>query len=163
MTKRRNPRPSTLTRSEALQLLGLDFSATESQIRSAFRAAAKQHHPDVGGDAEMFKRITEAYDVLKGVVQAAPEAAPRPSPTTRPAEPGVEEIRASDLAAALRQVIALAHLHPHRLYHSVRVRIISRTGPYEVDLEDLLFDAGTGRDILSGPAPLPPRSAWDEE
>ena len=163
MKNRPNPRLSTLTRSEALQLLGLDASATESQIRSAFRAAAKQHHPDVGGDAEMFKRITEAHDVLKGAVPPAPEAVPTSRAPARTAEPDVEEVRAPDLQSALRQVIEIAHLHHHRLYKRVRIRIISRTGPYEMFLEDLLFDAGTGRDILSGPAPLPTRSAWDED
>lgn len=31
-----------------------------------YRAAAKIHHPDTGGDAETFRRLTEARDVLQG-------------------------------------------------------------------------------------------------
>lgn len=30
----------------------------------AYRSAVKQHHPDAGGDPEMFRRITEARDLL---------------------------------------------------------------------------------------------------
>lgn len=33
---------------------------------ACYRAAAKLHHPDAGGDPEMFRRITEARDLLAG-------------------------------------------------------------------------------------------------
>ena len=45
-------------------LLGLSRDATPSQIKSAFRHAAKQSHPDAGGDADQFQRLKAAYEVL---------------------------------------------------------------------------------------------------
>lgn len=44
--------------------LGLSSGATDKEIKSAYRALVKQHHPDAGGDAEAFKRVQSAYDRL---------------------------------------------------------------------------------------------------
>jgi hypothetical protein len=51
-------------RTTALKILGLPIAATMSQIKAAYRIKAKQVHPDVGGTAAMFERLTAAYDVL---------------------------------------------------------------------------------------------------
>lgn len=45
-------------------ILGVDKSSSKSEIKKAFRTAAKTHHPDKGGDAEKFKKINEAYETL---------------------------------------------------------------------------------------------------
>ena len=49
-------------------ILGLPKSASEKEIRRAFRGLARKHHPDLNsGDKEAekrFKRINEAYEVL---------------------------------------------------------------------------------------------------
>lgn len=48
--------------------LGVPRTATEEEIRKAFRKLARQHHPDVAKDKrtaeEKFKEINEAYEVL---------------------------------------------------------------------------------------------------
>ncbi len=44
--------------------LGVGKNATESEIKKAYRAKAKQHHPDKGGNEADFKKINEAYEVL---------------------------------------------------------------------------------------------------
>lgn len=44
--------------------LGVSKTATASEIKKAYRHLAQKHHPDKGGDAEQFKQINEAYQVL---------------------------------------------------------------------------------------------------
>lgn len=44
--------------------LGVSKGASAEEIKAAFRKKAHQHHPDKGGDAEKFKEINEAYQVL---------------------------------------------------------------------------------------------------
>ena len=46
-------------------VLGLDRNANAEQIRNAYRNLVKKEHPDKGGDAEKFKQIQKAYDVLR--------------------------------------------------------------------------------------------------
>lgn len=45
--------------------LGVNKTATEAEIKSAFRRLAAKHHPDKGGNEEEFKKILEAYNTLK--------------------------------------------------------------------------------------------------
>jgi len=45
-------------------ILGLETSATPEEIKKAYRKRAMQCHPDKGGDAEEFKRVGEAKQVL---------------------------------------------------------------------------------------------------
>lgn len=46
------------------QILGINKNASAEEIRRAFRELAQKHHPDKGGDAEKFKGVNEAYQVL---------------------------------------------------------------------------------------------------
>jgi molecular chaperone DnaJ len=45
-------------------VLGVGKSATDEEIKKAFRKLAHQYHPDKGGDEKKFKEINEAYQVL---------------------------------------------------------------------------------------------------
>ena len=52
---------------DAFQILGLKKSASEEEIRAAYRKLAKQWHPDINKEPEAeetFKRINQAYDLL---------------------------------------------------------------------------------------------------
>jgi molecular chaperone DnaJ len=46
------------------QILGVEKTASQEDIKKAFRSLSKQHHPDVGGNEETFKEINNAYSVL---------------------------------------------------------------------------------------------------
>jgi hypothetical protein len=57
-------RKGTMSRSEALHVLGLEPGATEEQIRAAHRRLIIQIHPDKGGTSYLAAKINEAKDVL---------------------------------------------------------------------------------------------------
>lgn len=46
------------------ETLGVNHTTTSQDIKNAYRKLASKHHPDKGGDAEEFKKVQKAYDVL---------------------------------------------------------------------------------------------------
>jgi curved DNA-binding protein len=46
------------------QTLGINKSASDEDIKRAYRKMAMRHHPDRGGDQAEFQKIQEAYNVL---------------------------------------------------------------------------------------------------
>ncbi|MFP3870311.1 MAG: DnaJ domain-containing protein [Syntrophobacteria bacterium] len=59
----------------------LTLSELQREIKSAYRRQAMEHHPDRGGDEEMFKKISEAYYELDKWLES-------PSYRTRRGVPG---------------------------------------------------------------------------
>jgi curved DNA-binding protein CbpA len=49
-------------------ILGLSKNATFEEIKAKYKSLAQQHHPDKGGDPELFKEIKNAYEVLSDPV-----------------------------------------------------------------------------------------------
>ena len=54
----------SISRAEALAVLGLAEGATTEEIRSAHRRLIQRVHPDVGGSADLAARINRAKDIL---------------------------------------------------------------------------------------------------
>ena len=46
------------------KVLGLDESATQVEIKAAYRKLSKDHHPDQGGNPKAFMEIKKAYEIL---------------------------------------------------------------------------------------------------
>eukprot|EP00752_Nemacystus_decipiens_P016430 g14687.t1 len=61
---RRGGPPADVDTTELYQILGIEKDATENDIKKAYRKLALKNHPDKGGDPEVFKEITMAYEVL---------------------------------------------------------------------------------------------------
>src|SRR5215470_19376889 len=57
-----------MTEKDLYAALGVSRTATEAEIKKAYRKLARKHHPDVNPGnkeaEERFKAISEAYDVL---------------------------------------------------------------------------------------------------
>jgi DnaJ-class molecular chaperone len=60
------------------QILGVDKTATDKQIKDAYRRKAREYHPDHGGDENKFKQINEAYETLKDPVKRQQYNNPQP-------------------------------------------------------------------------------------
>lgn len=58
--------------------LGVAKTATQDEIKKAFRKLASQHHPDKGGDTAKFQEIQAAYDTLGDPAKRAEYDNPRP-------------------------------------------------------------------------------------
>jgi len=52
-------------------ILGVSKTASADEIKKKFRELSKKHHPDKGGDEEMFKKINEAYSTLSDPTKRA--------------------------------------------------------------------------------------------
>jgi hypothetical protein len=63
-TDQRTPDEPWGSRAAALAVLGLEAGASAEAIKQAHRRLVKRHHPDMGGSAEAFRRVNEAYQRL---------------------------------------------------------------------------------------------------
>ena len=62
--QRGGPPRTSMSRAEALKVLGLQEGASEGEIRAAHRRLILQTHPDKGGTSYLAAKINEAKDVL---------------------------------------------------------------------------------------------------
>ena len=60
------PRAGTMSRAEALEVLGLPPNASKADIKEAYRRLMRGAHPDAGGSDWLAARINQARDTLVG-------------------------------------------------------------------------------------------------
>ena len=63
------------TQRDYYEVLGIDSSAGEADIKKAFRRLARELHPDVNPDpdaTERYSEVAEAYEVLSDQAEARP-------------------------------------------------------------------------------------------
>jgi hypothetical protein len=54
----------TVTQPTHYEVLGVPTAATQAEVRAAYRAKARDHHPDAGGDASRMQALNAAWNVL---------------------------------------------------------------------------------------------------
>lgn len=59
--------------------LGVPKNASQDDIRKAYKKQSMQHHPDRGGNEEVFKKINEAYSTLKDPAKKQQYDNPQPN------------------------------------------------------------------------------------
>jgi len=94
-------------------VLGVPPSATAAEIKAAYRALVKEHHPDAGGQAEAMLALNAAWEVLGDATRRRLHdrnhaVASEPSLDPRAAQQRARSAKASDaeLEAWLQQVVA---------------------------------------------------------
>ena len=53
-----------MSKRDYYEVLGLTKGASQDEIKKAYRKLAKELHPDIGGDEDKFKEVSEAYEIL---------------------------------------------------------------------------------------------------
>ena len=114
-------------------VLGVSRTASEDEIKQAYRRLAKEYHPDKpGGNETKFKQINEAYDYIKN----PPEEEPEPSPWD-----GFEDMFAQQFGG--RNPFDRQFHQPHAQNQDIRVTVY-------VTLEELFSSASKNIDVKYG-------------
>lgn len=62
-----------LYRANDYKILGIPRHASISEIKEAFRTEAKKHHPDKGGNTNVFIQLKEAYEKVMNEKKKDPQ------------------------------------------------------------------------------------------
>jgi molecular chaperone DnaJ len=121
--------------SDPYQVLGVGPQASGEEIKAAYRALVKQHHPDAGGDDTTILALNAAWEVLgDGERRRRFDQQRRPTPSsvgkrTTPASPA----RAADSEEALARWLSRVYTPVDRLLGQV-------INPFSAELRALAAD-----------------------
>jgi molecular chaperone DnaJ len=98
-------------------LLGVSPQASTAEIKAAYRALVKRHHPDAGGNDDTILALNAAWEVLRDgdrrrrfdrhrVPNPAERSGPQARAAAPPASPGRGAVRDQELAHWLQRVHA---------------------------------------------------------
>jgi hypothetical protein len=140
--------------SDPYQTLGIDSSASEVELRAAYRRAVQRHHPDHNnGSAESARRFEEVQDAYAEIRRrraagAGPpprRSAPGPAPSgdTPPADPNLEarlaamERELKKARDARERAARAAREATERAVRDARAAAAARSGPERPSDEEL--------------------------
>ncbi|MFM7549701.1 MAG: J domain-containing protein [Cyanobacteriota bacterium] len=86
--------PSSL---DPYAVLGVKPGATVTEIKAAYRALVKLHHPDAGGDEERIVALNAAWEVLREQARPGASAPAAPAGPAAPARKGGSRAASGDL------------------------------------------------------------------
>ena len=73
-----------MSSSDHYRVLQIQPDAVPEVVAAAYRALARLHHPDLGGDARTMAAVNDAWEVLGNPVRRAEYDAARVAPASRP-------------------------------------------------------------------------------
>jgi curved DNA-binding protein CbpA len=119
---------------ELYEHLGVDIKASKEEIKKAYRAKAKKHHPDKGGDEYKFKAIQKAYDVLGNDLNRSKYDNGEPIKA-----PDVKTQAKLELAALFTQIIAKKDFDTKDPLELMRGSVREHTASLNVQCNNALF------------------------
>ena len=138
---------TTMTRAEALALLGVAEEATDEELKKAYKRKALRAHPDKGGSKEQFQRLAEAYKCLADAREGAAAAA-------------TADVDDDDWAAEIFQSVFTFNLHH---MPSLIAQLYGRVELSAVELRSALEQPSLERYVLvdaRSPAERDAAGAW---
>ena len=114
-------------------ILGVPRTATDDEIKQAYRRLASQHHPDKGGDTQRFQEIQQAYATLSDSQQRQAYDDPRPNINIDFGRGGFDF---ADIMSVFAQSGFGAHRRRNHLRLSLWIELedVARGGPRTISL-----------------------------